>query len=136
MFLLPSVYGALVKSTNNSIAWRFFLFWRIVKICDVVDRFLRKPFCFFLRIFSIWGSIRLSKRALKILVGYSLVVFGNSEVIFLGKWNDVALCPSVYCVLVIHGVVVLEQLVVEFPCLPYLWWYIIKTGRFPVFDFH
>ena len=60
---------ALEKSTNNIVASSFFAcipsrIQRIVKICDVVDRFLRKPFWFFLSIFSILGSMWLHSRAL------------------------------------------------------------------------
>ena len=55
------------KSTNNIVASRIFAstsrIRRIVKICDVVDRFLRKPFWFFLSIFSIFSSLRLRSRA-------------------------------------------------------------------------
>ena len=40
---------------------------RIVKICDAVDLFLRKPFWFFLSIFSILGSMQFHSRALYIL---------------------------------------------------------------------
>ena len=45
---------AFEKSTNNNIASRFFAprIRRRVKICDVVDRFLRKSFWFFQSIFS------------------------------------------------------------------------------------
>ena len=43
--------NALEKSTNESVASRIFertpKIWRIVRICDVVDRFLRKPFSSF-----------------------------------------------------------------------------------------
>ena len=53
---------ALVKSTNNIVASRFFAHTlsrirRIVKICEVVDLFLRKPFWFFLSMLSILGSM-------------------------------------------------------------------------------
>ena len=68
-------------------------------------------------------------------IGCTLVVFDNSAVTFLGKWEDAALCPSVYCVLVIHGVAVSEQYVVQFLYLPYHWSYFIKTGSFSVFNF-
>ena len=37
---------------------------QIVRICDVLDRFLRKPISFFQRTFSISGSMRLSSRTL------------------------------------------------------------------------
>ena len=59
---------ALVKSTNSNVACRFFpsmpsrILW-MVNICEVVDLFLRKPFWFFLRMFSILGSMWFRSRA-------------------------------------------------------------------------
>ena len=47
----------LAHSSTPKIRW-------IVRICDVEDRFLQKPFWIFLRIFSISGSIQLSSRVL------------------------------------------------------------------------
>ena len=79
IFSLCMESNALKKSTNNSVALRFFvrtlsdIRW-IVKICDVVDGFLRKPFWFFLRIFSISGSMRLRSRALYILAAIKVRV--------------------------------------------------------------
>ena len=66
IFLLCIEWNALEKSTN-SFALRFFAFtplmiqW-IVRICEVVDQFLHKPFWFFLRIFLTSGLIKLRKR--------------------------------------------------------------------------
>ena len=37
------------------------LYERLLKLCDVVNRFLRKPFWFFQSIFSILGSMRLNE---------------------------------------------------------------------------
>ena len=56
--------NAMEKSTNSSVALRFFaltssMMQRIVRIYEVMDRFLRKPFCYFQRIFSILSWIRL-----------------------------------------------------------------------------
>ena len=56
--------NALEKLTNNIVpSWFFartlFRIRRIVKISDVVDRFLRKLFWFFQNIFSILGSTQL-----------------------------------------------------------------------------
>ena len=70
---------ALVKSTNNMVACRFFVrtpskILRIVKICDVVDLFLRKPFWFFLSMLSILGSMRLRSRGLYILAAMDVSV--------------------------------------------------------------
>ena len=60
---------ALGKSTDNVVASRFFArtpsrIRQIVKLCDVVDRFFRKPFWLFLSIFSILGSTQLRSQAL------------------------------------------------------------------------
>ena len=72
IFPLCMESNALEKSTNNIVASTFFFsrtpkIRRIVKICDVEHRFSRKPFWFFLSIFSILGSMRFSSRALEIL---------------------------------------------------------------------
>ena len=47
---------------------------RIVGICDIVNRFLRKLFWFFLRSFSISDSMWLSSRGLEILVAMKVKV--------------------------------------------------------------
>ena len=70
---------ALVKSTNNIVASRFFVctpsrILQIVKICDVVDIFLWKPFWFFLSMLSILGSMWLCSRALYILAAMNVSV--------------------------------------------------------------
>ena len=62
MFPLYMESNALEEFTNNSVASRFFacitlMIQQIVRICKIVDQFLRKPFWFFLRIFSILGLI-------------------------------------------------------------------------------
>ena len=59
------VYGIIY----NSVASRFFVHtsWvirRTVRIWEVADRFLRKPFWFFLRTFSTSGQIRFRYRTL------------------------------------------------------------------------
>ena len=71
LLYLSSVYGVkcFEEVYNSSVALRSFAqtpsnIQQIVKICDVVDQFLWKPFWFFLRIFSILDS---SSRALYIL---------------------------------------------------------------------
>ena len=63
---------ALEKLTNDIDASAFFVcthssIQRIVKICDVVDLFLRKPFWFFLSMVSVLGSMWLRSRKLYIL---------------------------------------------------------------------
>ena len=69
----------LEKSINNIVTARFFArtlsrIQRIVKICDVVDLFLWKPFWFFLSMFSILGCMRLRSRALYILAAMDVRV--------------------------------------------------------------
>ena len=66
-------------------AWIPSHIWRIVKICDVVE-----PFWFFLRIFSLSGSMQLSGRALYILAAMDVRVIPRQFLaiprsLFLGK---------------------------------------------------
>ena len=61
-----------------------------VKVCDVMDLFLRKPFWLFLRIFSILGSMWLRSRALYILATMNVsdipwLFLANPRSPFLGK---------------------------------------------------
>ena len=70
---------SLVKSTNIIVAFKFFVcipsrIQRIVKICDVVDLFLQKPFWFFQSMFSILGSMWLRSRVLYILAAIDVRV--------------------------------------------------------------
>ena len=63
---------------------------RRVKICDVMDLFLQKPFWFFQSMFSILGSIWLCSRALYILTATDVRVIpqkflANLRLPFLGK---------------------------------------------------
>ena len=86
---------ALAKSKNKIVASRFFArtpsrIRRIVKICDVMDLFLQKPFWFFLSIFSILGSMPLRWRAMYILATMDIRVIprwflANLRSPFLGK---------------------------------------------------
>ena len=95
IFPLCMELKALAKSTNNIVAPRFFArttsrIRRIVKICDVVDLFLRKPFWFFLSMFSMMVSMRLRSRALYILAAMEIRVItrqflDNPRSPFLGK---------------------------------------------------
>ena len=100
--------NVLEKSTNKSVALRLFAWTpriqQIIRICDM-DQFLRKPFWFFLRTFSIAGSMWLSSRTLYVLAtmevkSYTLVIPMSP----LLERENAAFCPSVYCVLVIYGV--------------------------------
>ena len=76
---LTSVNEVIVKSINNMFACRFFERTpsrnrQIVKICEVMDLFLRKPFWFFLSMLPILGSIRLHSRALYIMAAMDVSV--------------------------------------------------------------
>ena len=134
---------ALDKSANNIVASSFFFartplrIRRIVKICEVVDLFLRKSFWFFQSMFSILGSMRLLSRALYILATmyFRVIVLSYSEVAILREEENVSLCQSVYCVLIIWAITVPEQYVVELPGLPYFWGYFIKPCCFFIFNF-
>ena len=55
----------IIVPVQGFFAWAHKI-WRIVKISDLVDWFLRKTFWFFQRIFSISGFMRLSSGALYI----------------------------------------------------------------------
>ena len=71
---------------------------RMVQICDVVGQFFRKPFWFFLRIFSISGSMRLSSIVdldCERRNGYTSVVLGYFEVTLIAERDDLALQPSI-----------------------------------------
>ena len=67
--------------------------------------------------------------------GYTTVVLDYSEVTLIEERENAVLCPFVYYVLVIYGVAVSEQYVVEFPCFPNFWGYFIKTSSFLIFNF-
>ena len=53
----------------------------------------------------------------------------------LREGEDASLCPSVYLVLIIYGITVSEQCVVELPGLPYFWEYFIKPCSFSILIF-
>ena len=98
MFPLCMGTNALEKSTNTIVASMFIArtprMREIVKICDVVDRFLRKPVWLFLSIFSILPSRSL----------YSLAVMDLRVIprLFLIFWGHPSQLKEVYCVLVIY----------------------------------
>ena len=73
---------AFVKSTNDIVACNFFArtpsrILRIVYICEVLDLFIWNPFWFFLRMLSIFGSMRLRRRALNILASMDVSVISR-----------------------------------------------------------
>ena len=107
--------------TSNTVASRNFArtpsrIRRIVKIGDIVDRFLRKLFWFFLSIFLVLGFMRFCSRAFGHYgcKRYTSAVLGYSEVTILREGEDASLCPAVYCILIIYGITVSEQYVVKF----------------------
>ena len=77
---------------------------RLVKNCDVADRFLRKPFWFFLKVFSTLVRIRLKSWALLTLAAIAVriipLVFSNSHAsiyfLFWGhlSWGKERCCLS------------------------------------------
>ena len=103
IFPLCMALNALDKSTNNSVASRIFArtpfnIRGIVKICDVVDRFLWKPFWFFLSIYLISGSMLLRSRTLKIFAAIEVRVLSSSWLLspFFGKGScsPLSICLS------------------------------------------
>ena len=93
------------NSTNNSVASRFFARspmtrW-IVRIWEVVDRFLGKPFWFFQRIFSASGQIWF-RNIINLISSssksYDTVVLCDFEVTFLREMKDTAFRLFFCCV--------------------------------------
>ena len=91
---------ALEKTTNYSVvlsffAWSPLIIWQIVRIYDVVDWFLWKPFLIFLKNFlnmlEKQSIISLSSCRSKI---YASILLGDSDVTFLRERKDVAFCLS------------------------------------------
>ena len=64
---MQTAEAGIITRTPSRIQW-------IVKICDIVDLFLQKPFCFFLSMFSILSSMQLRSRALCILAAMDVRV--------------------------------------------------------------
>ena len=88
---------------------------------------------------SILDSMWLCSRALYILAPMDVMVIpcyflANMRVPLLKEGEDVSLCPSVYCVLIIYCIAMSKQYVVEFPGLSYFWWYFIKLCSFSIFN--
>ena len=78
---------ALEKSRNCSVASRFCaptfsMIELVIRICEVVDRFLQKPFRFFQRIFSISAWILLRTRTLFVFTNPSARAGYNTRSIF------------------------------------------------------
>ena len=108
--------NALEKSTNVSVDSRFFariisMIRRIVRIFDVVDRFLRKPFWFFLR--EKYFDFRLDMVEKQSIVKFSTyrdkcyasADVPDSKVPVLAEEDDAAFSPFLYCILFIDSVV-------------------------------
>ena len=104
----------LRKSTNTSVALRSFsrtfsMIRQIVRICDVVDLFPRKPFCFFLRISVDFRFDTIEKQSIIYLSSqrsknHASVILGDSVVTFLREGVDEAFCLPLYCILFTYGV--------------------------------
>ena len=91
---------ALVKSTNINVACRFFARTpsRILRMVNICDIFLRKPFWFFLSMLSILGSIwRCFFAAIRKKYSFYLKVFLLSHVqVFLWEMSLVCLLKYPY----------------------------------------
>ena len=82
---------------------------QILRIYDVVDQFLKKPFWFSQRIFLNSDWIQLRNRAIINLSrccykNYTSVVLNDSEVTFLGKVEDAAFHLFLFGVLFIDNI--------------------------------
>ena len=129
--------NVLRKSTNNSVTSRFFalapsMIQRIVRISDVVDRFLLKPNWFFQRIFSTSSRIHLRSLAAMALRVMSLYFLEIPKLPILWKKKDAAFCPFFYCASFIHNIAKSKKYVVKFSCLPYFRRYFTLTNSFSV----
>ena len=105
----------------------FFMIQWIVRICDVMDWFLWKPFRFFLRIFLTSGWIWLRNS-----YSNASVILSDSKVAFLGEWKNVCI---LYCVLFIDHFAYSKKYGVKFSCLPLFRRYFVKACSFSPFNF-
>ena len=140
IFLLWMESKALVKSTNNVVACRFFArtssrILQIVNIDEVVDLFLQKPFWFFLRMLSILGSMRFRSRAWHILAAMELSVILRLFLAYPWERGDASLHLSAYRILIINCITVSVQYVVKLSGLPCLLGNFIKPSGFYIFNF-
>ena len=97
---------------NNCVASRFFasipsMIRQIVKINDVVDRFLWKPYWFIPKNFLDFRSKTIRKKSILILSSHcsksdAFVVLSDFRVDFLGEGKDAAFRPCLYGDLFIH----------------------------------
>ena len=74
---------------------------RIVRILEVADRFLQKPFRFCPRIFLISEKQNIKNLCSK---NYASVILSGSRVTFLGERDDAVFCPFFCCILFIDSV--------------------------------
>ena len=103
------------KHTNSSATSRFsartpLMILLIVRICEVVDKFLRNPFGFFLRMFfNVWIDT-IEKKGIRNLNNYwsktyGLVVWSDSAVTFLRERKDIVFRTFHFFALVWIGLV-------------------------------
>ena len=144
LFHLSSLYG-------NQMPWRnlqtivlpreflhFYIIQKIVRICDV-DRFPPKTVINFPKNFHNFMLGAIEKQSIinfshNWSKSYISVVLGDSEVTFLRKGEDVAFCPSLYCIAFICGIAKSKK-VIKFPSHPYFWGCFIKASCFLAFNF-
>ena len=120
-FLLSMESNGFEKAANSSVTTRFFfripsMIPRVVRICEVVEWFLRKPF-WFLKNFLYFGlntidnstSINLSNYSSK---SYASVVLKDSEVAFLEVRKDTNFPPFHYCVSFMNCVALSEVIII------------------------
>ena len=110
LFPLWMELNGMEKSTNNRVASRFFIrtlsmLQRIVRISDVVDRFLRK-LDFRLNTIEKQDTINLSSNSSK---SYVFVVLCDFKVTVLVKREHAVFCTLLYWVLFMYRVCIIEE---------------------------
>ena len=112
----------------------------IVRIYDIMDRFLRKSlilpknFLYFgSNVVEYQGIVNLSRCGSK---SYTLVVLDNSKVTFPGEREHSVFCPSLSIVFWLYMVLQYQSsMLLNFLVFYTFCWYFIKTGCFSVLNF-
>ena len=125
-FLLCMEPNALEKSTNKSIALRFFrhtpMIWWIIRIREVVDRFHWKPSSFSENFFNIRSYIMKKQSIINLSQkSYASAVLCDFKATILEEGKDTAFDLFLYCVLFKHT------------CLPYIRRYSVKASSLSKF---
>ena len=114
IFLLCMESNALEKSTNNSVAWRFFCTISFDDSTDYHDlrccrQLSPKTVLIFPKNFlNLWFDAIEKQSIINLSCygsnNYASEVLGDSEVTILKKGEDAVFCPSIYCIPFVYGV--------------------------------